>query len=69
MTNSWERDEEISSKNVLKVLHLREEDVQDQIQSGERRQIIWRQKMRRRNTVKIDLRVVNIREKDAQDRV
>jgi hypothetical protein len=69
MTNSWERDEEISSKNVLKVLHLREEDVQDQIQSGERRQIIWRQKMRRINTVKIDLRVVNIREKDAEDRV
>jgi hypothetical protein len=69
MTNCWERDEEISSKNVLKILHLREEDVQDQIQSGERRQIIWRQKMRRRNTVKIDLRVVNIREKDAQDRV
>ena len=67
--NSWERDEEISSKNVLKILHLREEDVQDQIQSGERWQMIWRQKMRWRNTVKIDLRVVNIREKDAQDRV
>jgi hypothetical protein len=69
MMNSWERDEEISSKNVLKILHLREEDVQDQIQSGERWQMIWRQKMRWRNTVKIDLRVVNIREKDAQDRV